>query len=96
MRQCPSPKYWGIRVRSGRTPLGAVQRAVARPVGSVRSTSSWEDRHASLYGKLLLKKGLQDLGQDSSLTNLKFTEYNRPYLEGKLDFNISSSSLAIS
>ncbi len=52
----------------------------------------WEDSHANLYGKLLLKKGLEELGLDSSLTNLRYTKYGRPYLENKPDFSISHSS----
>src|SRR3954471_20772521 len=51
----------------------------------------WEDRQASLYGKLLLKKGLEELGLDSGLIHLKYTKYGRPYLEHNPDFNISHS-----
>lgn len=53
--------------------------------------SRWQDAHASLYGKLLLSHGLKELGLDSSLDNLKYTNYNRPYIEGNMDFNISHS-----
>src|SRR4051794_32137156 len=52
----------------------------------------WEDRQASLYGKLLLKKGLKELGLDSSLVDLKYTPYGRPYIEHNPDFNISHST----
>ena len=41
----------------------------------------WEDRQAGLYGKLLLKKGLEELGLDSGLIDLKYTQYGRPYLD---------------
>jgi 4'-phosphopantetheinyl transferase len=51
----------------------------------------WEDQHASLYGKLLLKNALEDLGINSGLTNLKYTTFGRPYLENNIDFNISHS-----
>ena len=52
----------------------------------------WEDRQAGLYGKLLLKKGLEELGLDSSLIELKYTQYGRPYLDHNPDFNISHSA----
>jgi len=52
----------------------------------------WEDRQAGLFGKLLLKKGLEDLGQDFDLQNLKYTEYGRPYLEDNANFNISHTN----
>jgi len=52
----------------------------------------WEDRQASLYGKLLLKKGLEELGLNSSLIDLKYTKYGRPYIENNPDFNISHST----
>jgi 4'-phosphopantetheinyl transferase len=55
----------------------------------------WEDRQASLYGKLLLKKALKDLGIESGLTNLKYSEYGRPYLENNTDFNISHSGYVV-
>src|ERR1700748_879112 len=51
----------------------------------------WEDAHASLFGKLLLKKGLGDLGLDSCLQNLKYSKYARPFVDEDVDFNISHS-----
>ena len=53
----------------------------------------WEDRHASLYGKLLLMKALEKSGFDPDLLHLKYTNYGRPYLENVPDFNISHSGL---
>jgi 4'-phosphopantetheinyl transferase len=53
----------------------------------------WEDQHASLYGKLLLMKALEESGFESDLRNLKYTKYSRPYLENIPDFNISHSGL---
>src|SRR6476619_4857968 len=52
----------------------------------------WEDRQAGLYGKLLLKRGLEELGLDSDLIGLKYTQYGRPYLDHAPDFNISHST----
>lgn len=51
----------------------------------------WQDAHASLFGKLLLKKGLQDLHKDANLFAMKYTGYGRPYFENGIDFNISHS-----
>ncbi|HVG13621.1 MAG TPA: 4'-phosphopantetheinyl transferase superfamily protein [Chitinophagaceae bacterium] len=50
----------------------------------------WEDAHRSLLGKALLLYGLKQLQlSDYSLDNLKYTEYDRPYFNDDLDFNIS-------
>lgn len=51
----------------------------------------WQDAHASLFGKLLLRDALMDLGYNPDLNQIKYTEYNRPYIEGFFDFNISHS-----
>lgn len=51
----------------------------------------WEDQHASLYGKLLLMKALEESGSAANLPDLKYTTYGRPYLENTSDFNISHS-----
>ena len=51
----------------------------------------WEDQHASLYGKLLLMKALEESGLRSDLLNLKYNLYGRPFLESSPDFNISHS-----
>ena len=53
--------------------------------------SRWQDAQASLLGKVLLKKGLDDFNLDSNLSKLKYTNYGRPYIEGALDFNIAHS-----
>lgn len=52
----------------------------------------WEDAQASLLGRLLLRKGMQQINKKISLKDLKYTPYNKPYFEGaNLDFNISHS-----
>jgi 4'-phosphopantetheinyl transferase len=52
----------------------------------------WQDAHAALFGKLLLMRGLREAGFHSTLDELKFTPYGKPYLdEGKVRFNISHS-----
>jgi 4'-phosphopantetheinyl transferase len=56
----------------------------------------WQDAHASRFGKLLLREKLNELGLDCSLTNLKFTDYGKPYLEeNNLRFNISHSGTKV-
>lgn len=52
----------------------------------------WEDRQASLFGKLLLLEGLKswDLPPDM-IHEITFNAWKRPTLPGNLDFNISHS-----
>jgi 4'-phosphopantetheinyl transferase len=58
--------------------------------------SMWEDKHASLFGKLMLKKGLVDLGYTDEL-NFEYSEYDRPRLisNNDIDFNISHTKKAV-
>lgn len=52
----------------------------------------WEDQQRSLFGKMLLKTGLQKLRHNSvSLHDLRYNQFSRPYFEHSLDFNISHS-----
>jgi 4'-phosphopantetheinyl transferase len=52
----------------------------------------WNDRHANLFGKLLLIEALQKYGYDADcLSHLTFNQYNRPFLFPEIDFNISHS-----
>lgn len=51
-----------------------------------------KDKLLHLYGKLLLLEGLEQFGFNAnSLNELKYNEYDRPYLSGAIDFNISHS-----
>lgn len=60
--------------------------------GRVERYRRWEDGHASLFGKLLLLHALKDLGAGKMpLSEIKYTQYNRPYLQNGFDFNISHS-----
>ncbi len=53
---------------------------------------NWEDRQHRVLGKLLLVKGLGNLGLHSySLDQLNFTNLKRPYFDETIDFNISHS-----
>lgn len=51
----------------------------------------WQDSQASLFGKLLLSRGLADLGLFYHLSEIKYTSYGRPYFSNGIDFNISHS-----
>ena len=52
----------------------------------------WQDAQRSLIGKALLLNGLKHLGLSKySLSNLKFNEFQRPYFDDLIDFNISHS-----
>src|ERR1044072_5638420 len=52
----------------------------------------WRDRLLHLAGKLLLLEALQQFGFNSGcLQLLKYNKYNRPYIPGNIDFNISHS-----
>ncbi len=52
----------------------------------------WQDRHSHLFGRLLLKTGLEiyDFGKDC-LNALQYNKYDRPYLNSDINFNISHS-----
>ena len=47
------------------------------------------DQQTALMGKILLQRGLQQFGLEASLSNISYTEYHRPFLEGSIDFNLS-------
>jgi 4'-phosphopantetheinyl transferase len=52
----------------------------------------WQDRHANLFGKLLLIKALVENGyRETSLNDLEYTKYRRPYFKDDFNFNISHS-----
>ena len=52
----------------------------------------WQDRQSHLFGKLLLQHALKEHGYNNEvLKDLKYNKYNRPYLNSRIDFNISHS-----
>lgn len=59
----------------------------------IRRFRRWQDAHLSLFGKLLLIHGLQQLNLPPSLLGqMKYSEYQRPELPlPHLDFNITHS-----
>jgi 4'-phosphopantetheinyl transferase len=68
--------------------LGLLPDSITSKILNLRNS---RDRHGSLFGKLLLSRCLADFGLDSCLADLKYTRYNRPYLDLPVDFNISHS-----
>jgi 4'-phosphopantetheinyl transferase len=52
----------------------------------------WQDAHRSLLGKVLLINGLEHLALTHySLGNLKFTQFDKPFFDDVVDFNIAHS-----
>ena len=52
----------------------------------------WQDAHSYLYGKLLLKYGLRQMGRDDSLLTMKKGTHGKPYFDDdSFSFNISHS-----
>jgi 4'-phosphopantetheinyl transferase len=61
---------------------------------SIRSYQRWQDRQATLFGKLLLLRALRMAFQDTGLQKLQpleSTPYGKPFLPGGPEFNISHS-----
>lgn len=52
----------------------------------------WQDAHAYLYGRLLLKHGMRLLGFNNPLEQMNVTKYGKPYFpDSPFSFNISHS-----
>lgn len=63
----------------------------------IRHYKNWEDAHTSLVGKILLIQGLQDIGLSKiDLSVLRYNQYDRPFIPGSIDFNISHSDTLVS
>lgn len=55
-----------------------------------------KDRQLSLFGKLLLMEVAKNFGLEKDILNqISYTAYNRPYLKGDIDFNISHSGSCV-
>ncbi|MDN5213749.1 4'-phosphopantetheinyl transferase superfamily protein [Fulvivirgaceae bacterium BMA12] len=73
--------------------LDSVPQALRERIGKFRR---WQDAHCSLFGKLLLIEGLKKYGISRGILNeIQYTKYNRPFLTGEIDFNISHSGKAV-
>jgi len=63
---------------------------------SILKLMRWQDRQASLFSKLLLIKGLAEFGLSKEvLRDIKYTPYNKPYLDGNINFNIAHSGRSV-
>lgn len=51
----------------------------------------WEDAHANLLGKHLLRLALENAGAAAGLDKLQYTQQDKPYIPGAPHFNISHS-----
>ncbi|MEO5681249.1 MAG: 4'-phosphopantetheinyl transferase superfamily protein [Chitinophagaceae bacterium] len=52
----------------------------------------WDDKFRNVAGKILLMKGICELGLEASeLENIRYDEYKRPFLSSGIDFNIAHS-----
>ena len=52
----------------------------------------WQDRQARLFGKLLLSEAFKRFGYAQDLLDtLSYNEFGRPFLNDRVDFNISHS-----
>ena len=52
----------------------------------------WQDAQLSLLGRILLVKGLEQMNCSFDESNLRYTSFNKPYLESNdINFNISHS-----
>lgn len=52
---------------------------------------NWEDQHAALLGKLLLRLALQNAGYEPDLSRLRYTPEQKPFLPEGPAFNLSHS-----
>ncbi|HEV2478482.1 MAG TPA: 4'-phosphopantetheinyl transferase superfamily protein [Puia sp.] len=52
---------------------------------------NWEDQHAALLGRLLLRLALQNAGYEPDLTRLRYTPEQKPFLPEGPAFNLSHS-----
>jgi 4'-phosphopantetheinyl transferase len=51
----------------------------------------WKDKQLSITGKLLLLRVMKELGNSSTLSDLHYNAYHRPYFDNGPDFNIAHS-----
>lgn len=60
---------------------------------SIKKYRRWQDAHSSLFGKLLLLRGIESFGLEKNLNDLKFTQYGKPYFDDDdaICFNITHS-----
>jgi 4'-phosphopantetheinyl transferase len=61
-------------------------------ISKIKKFKKWQDAHACLFGRLLLKEMLSLFSIDQDLGKLRYTNYQKPYFENSdFNFNISHS-----
>ena len=61
-------------------------------ISKIRKFQKWQDAHACLFGRLLLREMLSSFSIDQDLSKLRYTNYQKPYFENSdFNFNISHS-----
>lgn len=55
----------------------------------IRAYRRWQDAHASLLGKLMLKHAFSDFGFDISLGDIQYNTHGKPYFDGQHPFSIA-------
>ena len=61
-------------------------------ISKIKKFQKWQDAHACLFGRLLLREMLSSFSIDRDLSNLRYTYYQKPYFENSdFNFNISHS-----
>jgi 4'-phosphopantetheinyl transferase len=68
--------------------LDLIPTTYHEPIGKYRR---WQDAHAALLGKVLLRTALEKAGHPSDLSRLQYTEWKKPFLPAGPQFNISHS-----
>jgi len=68
--------------------LERVPASIRQKAGRYRR---WQDAYGCLFGRLLLWRGLTDLGYAGDLNDLRYSAYGKPYLDDGPYFNISHS-----
>lgn len=52
----------------------------------------WQDQHAFVLGKILIHRGMNDLGYSSfNFREIKLNDYGKPFTDSKIHFNLSHS-----
>lgn len=72
--------------------FGALQLMPAEISIKIRSLRQPQDQYRGIIGKMLLEKALTKYTDGMiSLSDIKYSKFHRPYVEGDVDFNISHS-----
>src|ERR1700722_1843475 len=71
-----------------RSLLGLIPTIYHERIGKYRR---WQDAHAALLGKILLRTALEKAGNPPDLGRLQYTDWKKPFLPDGPAFNISHS-----